>query len=213
MSRPANCVHVVYSGIVGSEIFAVGHWLGSATAANQATADFLSNELKNLFQSNVLSSAKALVGSDTVFQKVTTYEYSGGVNTAAWQSTAAIASGTGTSVGSSLPLQTSLVVSLRTATPGRSGRGRMYFPCTAFNLSSHLVVNSGVLALANAVAAYFSAINASATIPNAVAAVVSDARSSIYPITSVLVDDKPDTQRRRANRLVAANRNTAVVTA
>lgn len=212
MSRPSGVSHLVYSGTVGGEIFAVGHWLFTGTYGNQATADADALEFKNLFTTNLLPSAKALVGSDTIYQRLTLYNYTGGASTAAFMSVQPITGGTGNSVGSSLPLQTSLVASLRSAQPGRSGRGRMYFPCTAYNLSNHLVVNAGALALANACAAYFNAINGSATSINSLAAVVSDARSAYYPLTSVVVDDRPDVQRRRANKQVPANRNTALIT-
>jgi hypothetical protein len=106
------------------------------------------------------------------------------------------------------PFQISLVASLRTPFSGRSYRGRMYVP-----LSATLCDNSGQLGSAPALylsettAALFEAVNTLDLTAHGVTGqtcvVASFTKAQTFPITTVIVDSIPDTQRRRENALVA----------
>lgn len=104
--------------------------------------------------------------------------------------------GTGTA---NLPKETSLVVSLRTSVPGRSGRGRMYFPACGNSLNSVGLINplDSTHGLAAALLTAFNALNAAAINP----IVASFSKSNYHAVRTLVIDNKPDTQRRRQDKL------------
>lgn len=115
----------------------------------------------------------------------------------------AAANNPGSSTGY-LPAQVAIVASLRTAMAGRKGRGRMYWPCVAAPLSSagllSATVTDNVCAFTRYVADQLSNLTWSGA---AGQAVVAGAWPSGVPITSVVVDNKPDIQRRRSDKILA----------
>lgn len=116
-----------------------------------------------------------------------------------------------------LPYYTSIVASLRTGTPGRSGRGRNYLPL----LRSGLVGPTGQIpsgnaqAIADAWASVITDLNgvpAQTMNPNGQRIVVASFTKGIpHPITSVVVDTVPDTQHRRVDQLSPAAVATSLV--
>jgi len=104
------------------------------------------------------------------------------------------------------PYQTSLVTSLRTSTPGPSGRGRLYWPLTGGPLSATtLRVASGqVNTYLLGVKTYLSAIDTAieATLGGAALAVWSRKTGAIHAVTSLQMGDVPDVQRRRRDQLI-----------
>lgn len=105
------------------------------------------------------------------------------------------------------PYQTSVVTSLRTALPGASGRGRLYWPANGVAInSSNLRIGSPIPAnLAAAVKTLLTAMDGAITaqLTGAVAPVVwSRTRQLLTPITAIQVGDITDVQRRRRDILV-----------
>jgi hypothetical protein len=104
--------------------------------------------------------------------------------------------GTQSSAGS--PIDTSLVMSLRSARVGSSHRGRMYVPHHATVQPTGLQITSAVTTYVNATRAMLAAANLAT---GTVASVVSATLATVDHVVSVSADLKPDVQRRRQNRL------------
>lgn len=112
----------------------------------------------------------------------------------------------GTATGT-MPPQCALVITLNTARPGRSGRGRLY----AGALSSAQLAASGRIlpsardAFADALAGFYTRLRND---PNMIDAfrpvVVSPTRGESYKIDSIAVGDVIDTMRSRRNSLAEA---------
>lgn len=117
----------------------------------------------------------------------------------------------GTAGTDSLPLQCSPVLTIRSATSGRSGRGRIYLPALA---SSQSFGGSGVIPTAtrDALVAGFVAFT------GAMKAVGVPLTLSVYsrklggtlPVTTVEMDNVHDTQRSRRRSIVGARKVTGV---
>lgn len=103
------------------------------------------------------------------------------------------------------PYQTSLVLSLRTAAAGGSGRGRLYWPATGVALtpSTMRVTNSVLTAFRTAFASYLTGIaNALETLtPTATLVVWSRTTAATHPVNRISAGDVPDVQRRRRDSL------------
>lgn len=119
---------------------------------------------------------------------------------------------------SALPPYCSMVASLRTGTPGRSGRGRVYLP---FTLPGSLEPSGQLAAtqttnLAGEVTDIINEINgvrSGTVLPNAgVVSVASFTKGVCYPVTEVVVNSVPDVQHRRTDQLIAAHTTTVSVT-
>lgn len=101
-----------------------------------------------------------------------------------------------------LPFEVSWVISLRTDEAGRSARGRCYFPATGMT-----VANSGLFSapapqdFADAFGYLLSDVAAAHSDPTAQIQVYSRTLDRMLPVSRVLVDSTPDTQRRRGNKL------------
>lgn len=116
----------------------------------------------------------------------------------------------GTSVASvNNDYRTAMCVSLLTNVPGRTNRGRIYLPVNRIALSSsHRFTSAQGSQMATAVANLIDAGNLIALGSNAVGA---GPYNSTHPYQTVRVDDLPDTQRRRTNKLVPAVIGTAPI--
>lgn len=97
------------------------------------------------------------------------------------------------------PKETSLVASLRSSTPGRSGRGRLYLPACGVPIGANgLADTTAVGNIGGVVKTCLSALNA---VDGCTVAVASFTKGIAYPVVAVIVDNKPDTQRRRQDQL------------
>ena len=107
-----------------------------------------------------------------------------------------------------LPYQSSVVLSLRTTTPGGRGRGRLYWPSTAVSLlDTTLRISTPTPAnIANAAKTYLSGIRTAVrtVIPLSNLVVWSRASLNTHNVSSLLVGDIVDTQRRRRDALSEA---------
>ena len=107
----------------------------------------------------------------------------------------------GTSTATCLPFQCAPVVSLRTATLSRAGRGRFYAPSLAVDqVSAGRMLTTARDSLADGALALVQGTTASGG--NVV--IYHRATGTTTPVTSLDVGDVIDTQRRRRNKLVEA---------
>lgn len=109
------------------------------------------------------------------------------------------ATGTGPS---EKPFQTSMVLSLRTPTPGGRGRGRLYWPATGVGISATTlrVAGANVSTYLAAIKTYLAAVEGAidGVIDETVALAVWSRTSAQLPlVNSVSMGDILDTQRRR----------------
>jgi hypothetical protein len=111
--------------------------------------------------------------------------------------------GTGTSTH---PFQVAIVSSLRTAYPGASGRGRLYWPATGIPIANTVMrpSSSVVLTTLTAVKAYLAGIQAAidVTLDGVSLVVWSRKLVDANGVTSIQMGDVLDVQRRRRDTLV-----------
>ena len=116
--------------------------------------------------------------------------------------------GTPTPGTSSAPksFQSAWVVSLRTATAGASGRGRLYWPATGSPISSSTLrpTSADVTAFLTGAKSYLTAIEAAidVTLDGVSLAVWSRTRNDLFRVTSIQAGDVLDVQRRRRDQLI-----------
>lgn len=204
MPKPAGVARIVMSGtLYGGEIWATGFYVDVGTLAGPSAANTLAQNMTSLLQSSGSTAAMAYQASktwstQTAWTKTSVYFYGNGGKLSSVQGEYVLPNAVVGSASGSAPNQSSLVVSLRTDTPGRSYRGRLFTPFTAgFGGASGQLAASDTNGVATAWAAAFSAMK---TAYNAFPVVVSDHLAAKTSVTSVIVNSRPDIQRRRANR-------------
>jgi len=193
---PVNTAKSVITwALPGNEVAQTAFWwqIGAAPAFSDATA--ASVVAQSSFTS-LMNAWKPLGSTSTVAIGFDQYGYTGGGGASSHGHATLLITGTGTSTH---PDTVACVTTLRTAHPGRSGRGRMYWPANGQTMTTAtgIAVNTNIDALVDALALFFTAQN-TGTI---VSSVVSQTLSSSFPITSVDADYVLDTQRRRSNKL------------
>lgn len=192
------------------EEFAWSFWCDEAPSdqgATQTQADFIATDFNNLATTS--GNPMGFIDSDSGYDKLTVYSYLDTSGKATHVAEADLGH-VGTSSSGSLPNQCSLVCSLRTATAGRRGRGRVYLPCNDTVMSSGQVASGNVGQLATWMAAFLTSVNGDLGDQHVV--VLSQVSGTAHPITSVVVDSKIDIQRRRAKSEVALHSDTEAVT-
>lgn len=187
----------------GSEIWQTGFATVVTTPiTSQAGLQSYSNTLEP-FVNTWWTSVKPHVAPLYSYLGIAVYQYQAPSTTAQFQAQTTRAAVPGTIVGSIIPIDTACVVSLRTAVPGRSTRGRMYVPCHDLVQATDGCWASSVnTAIGTATKTLFNAILGGST---GGVAVVSRTHNSYQLLTGLVTDNKPDVQRRRENRLAASN--------
>lgn len=191
----------------GSEIWQTGFWslyqptdesaLGTALAVVKARMDtFWTAHKVHVYPTYAITEYRA-------------YSYAGGSTKSQFEQAITFTGVPGTLSGNGSPVDTCLVASLRTNFVGRSRRGRMYLPFHEVCTSAGMIGTGDPTPTATAVAAMLSGVNADGF---GNVAVVSQVLSTPEPVTSVVVDNKPDVQRRRENRISATLVKSAGVT-
>lgn len=105
----------------------------------------------------------------------------------------------GTSTATCLPFQCAPVVSLRTATLSRAGRGRFYLPSLAVDqVDAGRMAGAAQTTLADAAELLLTGL----TSAGGTVVIYHRANGTTTPVTSLDVGDVIDTQRRRRNKLV-----------
>jgi hypothetical protein len=210
VSALAQFQRVVLHGTgVGSEIWQTGFSVVSSSppisqASLQVQCDALVSPVTTWW-----NAIKANISTSFTLTGISMYAYSYPTTTALFQAESAPINSAGTLTGNGSPIDTALVISLRTGVPGRSQRGRMYVP-----FHGPITVATGLLAGATATAyntatkALFDTANGLTT--NTVS-VISRTHGSYEKVKTLLADNKPDVQRRRENRLAPSLIDTKVL--
>nr|CRY97302.1 hypothetical protein [uncultured prokaryote] len=140
---------------------------------------------------------KTYMPASVIVTELAAYGYDGG-SSAAYQSNGPV-NIPGTAGSAPLPNQCAVVTSLLTGRPGRSKRGRMYWPLLAAPTSGDgQVSQTGIDLISNSVADLAHAWDGSGTGLPQVGVVASLTHGYNTPITDVSVDSRFDIQRRRA---------------
>lgn len=215
-----SLTRVVISGLLATgQTWSTGLWISLGAPApqpSQADLDAYAVAVAAIVKPQVQNIANLLWSNTTNTQTLTVYWYAPNTTKAAMVSTAAPMVVTGVGTGS-LPLFTSLVFSLRSAVPGRSGRGRNYMPLTiggsvgGTGLASAAAMPTVSSAWATAIRG-LNGMAAGVVNPQGQSVVVASfTKGAGYPIRSVVVDNIPDTQHRREDKLVATGVGTTAV--
>lgn len=212
MSIPAGLIKcVIYGNVGGTDIWETGFWVSGALVSSQADLDTLAAAIEGqIFISGWRTVLLGNLTSNDRLLGMRAYYYNGGP-TALYVSDvpdSRVGSGAG-----NLPYQTSMVVTTLTGAAGRTARGRMYLPAHGAGFVGSTPYWDGTLVslMSSSVAAFFTGVN---TLAGGLLStvVLSQTRSSTRPIVDVRVDNKPDTQRRRANKQLATQSITSAVT-
>lgn len=193
---PANSAHIVMSGhLGGGNVFAAGFWVRTQSGDNATQT--LTAIRNSLGASGFTGSAAGLLTPSDGYDNIECYQYDGGPAAADYASSGFSSPGTGTA--SSAKSQ-ALVMTLRTATPGRSGRGRVYLPCTGLAVAA----GTGLLdaATVSDVVTDFGA--ALEGIDPIALVVYSPSAGALRTCTAVTADYRPDRQEGRERRLSTA---------
>lgn len=211
MSIPPATVRVQLTGLAGTgEMFETGWWLKGVTISNGTDANTLAGQLVTIVQVNG-SGLRGILNADSSWSSVKVYCYPTGGPTATAVGEAALTGMTGQGVGI-LPLQVAMVITLGTGLSGRRNRGRMYLPMNGAALvAGHLFATSVISAPLNSIANILNQWNSGAA-PNGFSAVVSTAGTAAQKITLLTADQRPDIQRRRANKQSVGSKQTVVIT-
>jgi len=200
MPRPADVTHVVLEGNLGpQEVFNTGFWLTGNTPVDDAGAQALANLIVALPSfASFITFQKPMLAPDSAYTTLKVYAYPSAGLGAQGVGVAAIAGGIGTAANGNA-LQVCRVATLKSGVASRSGRGRMYLPADGLaDISTHLFIALQTTNTANTLALLFTAINA--MLPGRVVSVVSATHGVTHPVVNVTVDNKPDIQRRHANK-------------
>lgn len=204
-------VKLVLSGPVNSEQrWSTGIWVAvSGSTPSQIQLNAFGADAVTAISTPANGAALALWQSMTGYDTITPYYYAANSLHATLVGAPQPASQFGTGSTGSVPAQCALVASLRSSTPGRSGRGRNYIPLSkpgAMGNDSQ-ATTSACTALASAWAAVLAAINGLTTSPftSPQVSVASFTKGVLYPVTRVVVDSIVDTQRRREGSMLASS--------
>lgn len=146
---------------------------------------------------------KGLIYSSYSLTEVDMYQYVAPSRVATLQAQSVLTAAPGTNAATGSPIDTACVVSIRSAVPGRSHRGRMYVPCHSgvapasgmFTGTPNTTIGTATKAMFTSVAGYSSY----------VPVVVSRTHNTWDAVASLITDNKPDVQRRRENKLIPGN--------
>lgn len=201
-----------YGYLPGGEIFNFSLWANEAPAdqaATQAQANAFATELV-VAQTAGQTPPWNLMTTDSGFSGVRVYSYATGTGKATY-----IADQTAAKPGTQLspailPNQCALVVTLKSATAGRSNQGRIYLPLTNTTLQTGgQVANTVASGVANWTANFISRLNSH--IGTQRIGILSQKYGHFQPITTCTCDTRIDIQRRRANKLIPVSRTTSPV--
>lgn len=196
--------------ISGGEIFDTSFWVEGPVIASDTAANAFALTCKNAIDTAANSALRALIGSTTSYDQCRVYCYPDGGPSATFIGSALFSGFIGTATGNILPYQSCMVITLHTGFAGRRRRGRMYLPANGAVLGSHQFNGTNVSNVCTAMAAAFTAINASgAGTRVSVMSQVGD--GLVTHVNEVAVDSKVDIQRRRAGHEAPLSRSVHVV--
>lgn len=155
---------------------------------------------------------RSMIGISAAVRKIRIYNYP---SPGAHADAVGESSGTGTlgSGAATVPFQSALVYTLQTTRPGRSFRGRMYWPFLTADIEETGKINTSSITLGARATDFKNMLNAlcgAGPLLNIRPMVVSAVQGAVTPVTSVRVGDIVDTQRRRRDGLVESFATAAV---
>ena len=204
MPPPANSSRVVLSGkLAGGEIWSTGFWITGADITSQGDATAQAQLLLEALGDADASGAMTITLNDWMansctWDRVTVYAYAGGSSQSEYIGEAVNTPTKQGGLGQRVPNQVAMVLSLRTGRPGRRYRGRMYLPAGGITLNSDGEIGSNSMQpVLDGWTVFFSRWNQGQA---GQIVVMSTTGSVVTPVTSLILDSRPDIQRRRANR-------------
>lgn len=208
------CRMVMYGTLPGGEIWNAGYFIdipaSSPTEASSfATTAFtvLSDGTGTHFGARL--AAKWLHNGST-FAGVKCYSYNSAGTHATYKGQSSGGALVGTALGS-LTNPTSVVLTVNTALAGSTHRGRIYMPAVG-QIPDTINGYFPSTDVANLCAAFATDIKTASNFSTqAHLIVVSQKLTSFMPAVSISVDQRPDTQRRRANRQAKGTRSTTAI--
>lgn len=199
MAHFAQTGRIVFSGALPQgERWSTGFWISGPGPTSSADAQAKMDTFFTTIAAGPLDRIREGIPSTGNIDQIRLYWYAQASPATALYITDATTgpiAGTGTAT---LPLQTSVVVSLRTTTNARSGRGRMYLPSAGRALTNHELTQTQVDNIANNLALILTAGGAVAGATGR-AIVNSQVIGNPTPVNRVVVDSRTDVQRRRAD--------------
>jgi hypothetical protein len=197
MPIPAGFARAVLHGTQGTDVFETGVWVTNAPA-DQAAAQTLANALWNLWLASAVTGLVNVIPPDCSYTGLRLYCYPAGGPKAQFIAEAVANPAPGNS-GSVMPYQVAMCVTLLTGAAGRRARGRMFIPASGGSLdAAHMFIHEQVNEVGTAIAGWLTGMQAGASKP----VVLSTTDGSSRPIVATDCDNKPDIQRRRANKVV-----------
>lgn len=183
------------------EVWQCGLWFSPNTtpgtqAALQAEVDAMVTPFTTWWATSAISGIRA---AGMTLNNLSLYGYAANATSAGAVAHATI-SLAANATQQSKPNQCALVCSLRTVSPARNGRGRIYLPFLSGGVAGGQLATTDAQAVATATANLLVALNGG-TAPSSIGRVLGG--TSGLPVTSVVVDTVIDTQRRRRNKIVA----------
>lgn len=211
-----DSVRIVVSGtILNVQSWSISMWWRgvSGGSLSQANLNAFNSATHSPIDAGLASIAGVLWPADCIAKQQISYYYPSGSTHAALVSTPATLTAAG--AGSrQMPPQCALVMSLRSLTPGRSGRGRNYLPMGIGGSNNGGGI--GNTQLGTVAAAYtniltnISALSISG-FTGQVPIVASFTTGLFYQVINVVADSKIDTQRRREDKVLPLNTITIAV--
>lgn len=210
-------------GATPSDTWSIGMWFvvtGQSGIPSPANMNSAASGVLGGFNTLVWSAAtnglKSFNNSGVTLATASTAYYRNGSLVAAGSASISPVAGTG---ATNQPNYVARVVSLLTDRPGRSYRGRLYLPWTGQALTAASGLWTSMPDIPTNLATLLSSSTGmqspgygwgGSSVADFV--VLSRAQTAATPVTSLRMDNKPDTQHGRENRLVASVFNTAAVT-
>ena len=198
-------IKLVHKGMLAApQTFSFGLWFEVPAPYDGPTMASWLTSVASAFSTyrSATGGLKDMLGSGEAMTELRSYSYAIGSNTPV--AVAAQANTLGGAVARVLPYQCAVVHSLRSATPGRGGRGRCYVPLAQNGLmSAGQLTSAGTVSIAAAFAAYITALNATTPggFPTKVVIANPLASTSAPIVTNVVVDSVVDTQQRRRDKV------------
>lgn len=201
MTIASTRVTLLFNVLDGAEEASTGFSTFPVPGAGQAEMEAYALTAATLFVQEVWDTLKTIYPPETTFLGAQARTYNVDNDLIASGESLYVTPIAGTSSVDGLPVQTAIVVSLRTPAPGARGRGRMYLPAPDVGSITQLgrLASTRQQTVADLLRDFFDAWNAAST--TEAAGVVSQVGSSVTALNQVRVGNVFDTQRRRRDQL------------
>ena len=219
MAVANTCRLSIEGDLPAGEKFAFSLWThgvggGTVPSTNSDADTMLGNIMALPKWQPLITACLAYASVNTVYRTLRAYCYPTGGSIAAATASRPITGGSGAGTTGTMPNQVARVVTLRTDKPGRSYRGRVYVPATATTGFNQGVFTQDGTPLVQAFADFAGSLHLGTVLPSSGTLEVVVASSRVGTTTYVnafSTDNRPDVQRRRANKMTGITRVTAAI--